>query len=604
MSTDVWVILIYLVFLVIIGWVFKKFNSNTSDYFRGGGNMLWWLVGSTAFMTQFSAWTFTGAASQAYVSGFAIVFLFMANAAGYFLNYVYFAPRFRQLRVVTAAEALKMRFGKPSEQTFIWFSMFDGLVSAATWLSALAIISSAVFNVPLETVILLTGIAVVAMSVTGGAWAVVASDYVQMLIIMSVTFVCFIVAWGNTESIGHIVSSYDGEFLTGSGYGYAWLFGFWVFMLVIKQIFMMNNTLNGYRYMCAKNSKNARYGALFTLCLALIGPIVWFFPSWFMHAYSPDFAQNFTALGSSANEAVFVAFVSEYMPAGMLGLLMAAMFAASMSSMDSGLNRNAGFFVRNFYLTVIKPHATEREMMRVSRIVTLCFGALIIGISLFINSLKSMSLFEILLTASALITFPITIPAMLGMIIRKTPDWSGWGTLVVGCMVSYSVGAWLSPEFVNNVMGMDITAREWSDFRVAFAIGAHTVITGGFFLLSTLFYKPEAQPNERASERQEMWQRWETPVESVEEDSAADAIDYGQKIILGRLILIGSVMVMGLSLLPNSLNGRLIMLLCGALLMIPAVLMLISARGSKRAMQRTMKRTMQETQGEPQAVYK
>ena len=584
MSVDVWVILIYLVFLVVIGWVFKKFNANTSDYFRGGGNMLWWLVGSTAFMTQFSAWTFTGAASQAYMSGFAIVFLFMANAAGYFLNYVYFAPRFRQLRVVTAAEALRMRYGKPSEQTFIWFSMFDGLVSAATWLSALAIITSAVFNVPLETVILLTGIAVVAMSVTGGAWAVVASDYVQMLIIMSVTFVCFIVAWGNTESIGHIVSSYDGEFLTGSGYGYAWLFGFWVFMLIIKQIFMMNNTLNGYRYMCAKNSKNARYGALFTLCLALVGPIIWFFPAWFMHAYSPDFAQNFSALGASANEAVFVGFVSEYMPAGMLGLLMAAMFAASMSSMDSGLNRNAGFFVRNFYLTIIKPHATEREMLLVSRFVTLGFGVLIIGISLFINSLKSMSLFEILLTASALITFPITIPAMLGMIIRKTPDWSGWGTLAVGCMVSYAVGAWLSPELVNSVLGIEISPREWSDFRVAFAIGAHAVITGGFFILSTLFYKPEAQSTERAAERHEMWQRWETPVGSEEADDAADAIDYGQKIILGRLILIGSIMVMGLSLLPNSTNDRLIMLLCGALLMIPAVLMLFAARSSKRAM--------------------
>lgn len=591
MSVDVWVILIYLVFLVVIGWVFKNFNANTSDYFRGGGNMLWWLVGSTAFMTQFSAWTFTGAASQAYMSGFAIIFLFMANAAGYFLNYVYFAPRFRQLRVVTAAEALKMRYGKPSEQTFIWFSMFDGLVSAATWLSALAIITSAVFNVPLETVILLTGIAVVAMSVTGGAWAVVASDYVQMLIIMSVTFVCFIVAWGNTESIGHVVSSYDGEFLTGSGYGYAWLFGFWVFMLIIKQIFMMNNTLNGYRYICAKNSKNARYGALFTLCLALIGPIIWFFPAWFMHAYSPDFTDNFAMLGAKANEAVFVGFVSEYMPAGMLGLLMAAMFAASMSSMDSGLNRNAGFFVRNFYLPVIKPHATEKEMMRVSRFVTLSFGVIIIGISLFINSLKSMSLFDILLTASALITFPITIPAMLGMIIRKTPDWSGWGTLVVGCMVSYVIGAWLSPEFVNNVMGMDITDREWSDFRVSFAIGAHVVITGGFFMLSTLFYKPEAQSAERAAERVEMWQRWETPVESTEEDPASDTIDYAQKIVLGRLILIGSIMVMGLSLLPNSMDGRLIMLLCGGILLVPAILMLISARASKRTMHKAELKT-------------
>ena len=49
----------YFLFLMAIGWMFRKFTTTTSDYFRGGGNMLWWMVGATAFMTQFSAWTFT-----------------------------------------------------------------------------------------------------------------------------------------------------------------------------------------------------------------------------------------------------------------------------------------------------------------------------------------------------------------------------------------------------------------------------------------------------------------------------------------------------------------------------------------------------------------
>ena len=42
---------IYFVFLIVIGWIFRTFSSNTSDYFKGGGKMLWWMVGSTAFMT-------------------------------------------------------------------------------------------------------------------------------------------------------------------------------------------------------------------------------------------------------------------------------------------------------------------------------------------------------------------------------------------------------------------------------------------------------------------------------------------------------------------------------------------------------------------------
>lgn len=581
MDLDILVLLVYFMFLVTIGVVFKRFNSNTSDYFRGGGNMLWWLVGSTAFMTQFSAWTFTGAASKAYNDGFAIVFLFLANAAGYLLNYLYFAPRFRQLRVVTAAESLRMRFGKPSEQTFIWLSMLDGLISAATWLNALAIIAGVVFDVPLHTVIIVTGIVVVVMSVTGGAWAVVASDYVQMMIILAVTVVCSVVAWHKSDGLISIVDSYNGNFLMGDGYEYAWLFGFWVFMLIIKQIFMMNNTLNGYRYMCAKNSKNARYGALLTLCLSLIGPVIWFLPAWFMHANAPDFHTSFEVLGASASEAVFVGFVSEYMPAGMLGLLMAAMFAATMSSMDSGLNRNAGFFVRNFYLSVIKPDASEEEMLKVSRFATLTFGAIILALGLFINSLKHMTLFDILLTASALVTFPITIPALLGLVIRKTPDWSGWGTLVVGMLVSWVIGVAATPQLVNDVLGISVTEQEWSDLRVALAILAHALITGGFFLLSSLFYREPT--GERKEVRDEMWRRWETPVAS-DEDETFNAVDYRQKVILGRLILLGAVLVMSMSVLPNSFGDRLAMLMCGVCLLVPAVLMLLSASRSRKRM--------------------
>ena len=63
------VIVFYFVFMVAIGFVFRHFSKNDSDYFRGGASMLWWMVGATAFMTQFSAWTFTGAASKAYADG-------------------------------------------------------------------------------------------------------------------------------------------------------------------------------------------------------------------------------------------------------------------------------------------------------------------------------------------------------------------------------------------------------------------------------------------------------------------------------------------------------------------------------------------------------
>ncbi|MFA0322761.1 transporter, partial [Vibrio sp. 10N.222.55.A3] len=138
-----------------------------------------WMVGATAFMTQFSAWTFTGAAGKAYNDGFAVAVIFVANAFGYFMNFAYFAPKFRQLRVVTVIEAIRMRFGATNEQVFTWSSMPNSVVSAGVWLNALAIIASGIFGFDMTATIWITGLVVLAMSVTGGSWAVIASDFMQ-----------------------------------------------------------------------------------------------------------------------------------------------------------------------------------------------------------------------------------------------------------------------------------------------------------------------------------------------------------------------------------------------------------------------------------------
>ena len=118
---DILVVVVYFTFLITIGWLFRSYTSSTSDYFRGGGKMLWWMVGATAFMTQFSAWTFTGAAGKAFKDGWSVVVIFLANTLGYFCNYLFFAEKARQMRVVTPIEGIRMRYGKLNEQIFTCF---------------------------------------------------------------------------------------------------------------------------------------------------------------------------------------------------------------------------------------------------------------------------------------------------------------------------------------------------------------------------------------------------------------------------------------------------------------------------------------------------
>ncbi|PSW20503.1 transporter [Photobacterium sanctipauli] len=576
MTIDTFVVLAYFLFLIAIGWMFRKFTTSTSDYFRGGGKMLWWMVGATAFMTQFSAWTFTGAAGKAFTDGFAIVILFLANAFGYFLNYLYFAPKFRQLRVVTAVEAIRMRFGKTTEQYFTWAGMPDSLISAGVWLNGLAIFVAAVFNIPMETTIVFTGVVLMLMAVTGGSWAVIASDFMQMLVIMAVTITCAIAAYFHGGGIGNIVDNFQGDFLVGNNLNYISIFILWVVFIFIKQFGVMNNSINAYRYLAAKDSENARKAAGLACILMIIGPIIWFLPPWYVSAFMPDFAAQYSAMGDKAGDAAYLAFVQNVMPAGMVGLLMSAMFAATMSSMDSGLNRNAGIFVCNFYQPILRKNATQKELVLVSKATTIMMGFIIISIGLFINSLRHLSLFDIVLNIGALIGFPMLIPVLLGMWIRKTPDWAGWTTLIVGGIVSYIFGIALKPYHIEALFGLEqeLTRREWSDLVVGLSLAAHVVFTGGWFILTTLFYK--GLTPEREKEVDQLFENWNTPL--VAEGDEQQQLDTKQRSMLGKLISTAGFGILAMALIPNDPSGRALFILCGSIVLTVGILLVNASR--------------------------
>ncbi len=582
MNIDILVVGVYFILMIIIGLIFKSLaGRSTSDYFRGGGKMLWWMVGSTAFMTQFSAWTFTGAAGKAFTDGFPITVVFMANAFGFFLSWLFFSYRFRQMRVVTPIEGVRRRFGATNEQVFTWATMPTSIIYTGIWLNGLALFTSAVFKVDMQTTIIVTGLIVLFISVIGGAWAVVASDFVQMIVIMSVTAACAVVALIKVGGPVNLIEQFPADSIMGSNMNYPLLFISWFIFMFVKQLQNINNMQDSYRFLTAKDSVNARKAALLAFILMLIGPAIWFLPPWVAAVMYPDAASVHAAeLGKKAADAVFLVFVEKAMPVGMVGLLMAAVFAATMSSMDSGLNRNSGIFVRNFYAPIIDKNADDKKLMRVSQLVTLIFGILIIMVALFINSLRNLSLFDAMMYVSTLLQMPILVPLFFGIFIKKTPDWAAWATLVVGMVVSYLVSFVITADVVNGWLGLDVpfTGREASDLKVLLGIAGHLFITGGFFCLTTLFYKePEGK---RGEELRDFWKDVDTPVIAEE---GQDAVDRQQRNMLGKLILVFGALVTMMLLIPNPLWGRITFVACGLFVMLIGSLILNSAKEKVKA---------------------
>jgi len=558
-SYDYLVIAFYFVFLAIIGVICRKFIANTSDYFRGGGKMLWWMAGCTAFVAQFSAWTFTGAASKAYEDGPVILVLYFANALGFFINFLFFAPRFRQMRVVTSLQAVRARFGKANEQFFTWVQLPIGVLYAGIWLSGLSVFISAAFGMNLYTTIIVTGAVVLIMAVVGGSWAVATGDFIQTLVLMPITLVAAFLAIAQVGGWSSFLEKLPRHHLNWSEGARLEILWLWIFAILLKQFISTNNMLEASRYLNAKDGAQARKAALLAAILFVIGPIFWFIPPMVARIVHPDLATMFPKL-ENPSEAAFVVAGVDNMPAGMLGLLISGIFGATMSHMDIGLNKNAGFFVKNFYQVLVRPLAPEAELLLVSKVVTFLFGILVILAALSFSTWK-IGLFNLMLQFGALIAVPSSIPLIWGTLIKRAPFWAGWTTVMVGFVTSLVAKYVLTPGWLEKLMGWNsspLSRREADDWVLVLGVLLNVVVCSTWFLGSCLFarYRP-AQEREQV---EKFFNQMRTRVDfHLEEGGANDAQQYRT---LGKMSLIYGAFISLLLLIPNPAPGRLGMFAC------------------------------------------
>jgi Na+/proline symporter len=558
----------YFLLVVGISFAFRQMASkSTSDYFRGGGRMLWWMVGSTAFMMQFSAWTFTGAAGKAFTDGFAVSLVFFANTFAYFCGWAYFAHRFRQMRVDTPTEAIKRRFGQQNELFFSWALIVFSLINAGIWLNALGVFSSAVFEADISLTIVVTGITVLFVSVLSGAWGVVASDFVQTLVVAVVSVACAVVALVEVGGPVELVNNFPSGFIMGPNMNYGLLLvGTFVFFLT-KQLITIMNLHDSFRFLNAKDSINARKASLLAMTLMGVGSVIWFIPPWASAILYPDAASAYPELGNKASDAIYLVFTRNTMPAGTVGLLLAGLFAASMSSMDSALNKNSGIIIRSVYQPFLAKRgrqADEKKLLRLSMLLSFISGVLVIFMALFFKSLKDLSLFDLMMSVSAMIQVPLLIPLIVGLFIKKTPQWAPWVTVLLGLSVSWFMKDVLTPQVFASWIGIEeLTRRESADMNLMLTLAAHIFITAGFFSLTSLFYNEEK--DNYKSDREDFFSDLETPVIADDTQSEYDRL---QRHKLGTIVMIMGAGIVLMTLIPNPLWGRLMFVCCALALLI------------------------------------
>ena len=554
----------YFSMVIGIGLVFRKMARNsTSDFFRGGGRMLWWMVGSAAFMAQFSAWTFTGAAGKAFSDGLAVSLVFFGNVFAYFCAWAYLAHRYRQMRVDTPSEGIKRRFGKQNELFYSWAIIIYSVFSAGIWLNALAVFVSAFFEADITVTIVFTGLAVLFISVISGAWGVVASDFVQTLIVAVVSVACAVVALVEVGGPVKLVTEFPSGFVMGPNMNYGLILFCSLLFFLPKQLATAINMNESYRFLTAKDTINARKAALLAMVLMAFGSIIFFIPPWATAILYPDAADTYADLGSKATDAAYLIFTRNVMPVGTVGLLVAGLFAATMSCMDSALNKTAGIFVRSVYQPLMAARhkvIDDTRQLWVGKTVSLVSGILTIGAAQFFVTLQEMSLFQLMMAFSTMIQMPLFLPLILGMVVKRTPAWAPWATVAVGMVVSWTMANVFTADAFAAWIGIEeLTRREASELQVILTIAGHLFITAPFFCATSLFYREERDPH--AEETKKFFADLQTPVVSEEGQSA---IDRQQRSKLGTMVLIMGGGMLLMTLIPNPAWGRLLFAACAA----------------------------------------
>jgi Na+/proline symporter len=275
----------------------------------------------------------------------------------------------------------------------------------------------------------------------------------------------------------------------------------------------------------------------------------------------PDLAEMFPHL-EHPSEGAFIAIGQATMPAGMIGLLISGIFAATMSSMDAGLNKNAGFFVKNFFVPILRSTASEKEQLFVSKLVTLLMGLLVILAALTFSSWKDLQLFDLMLQFGGFIALPVSVPLIWATIIRRAPAWAGWSTVLVGFVSSLVAKYVLTPDWFVRVMGWSTgpTPREASDWGTLSGVLLNTVVCTAWFLASCWFHRTRSEAEKTRVAN--FFKQMATPVDFEREVGSGN--DAQQCRVLGLMCLVYGAFMLLMVLVPNSPGGRFGMFCCAA----------------------------------------
>ncbi len=441
---DAAAVAIYLVAMLVLGFVSARRSATAENYFVGHRDFPGWLIGLSMLGSIISSTTFLALPAAAYVLDWRQLTVNLMVPFVAVLAVVVFIPFFRRGQLTSAFEYLGLRFGPLARLYGTTSFIFLQLIRLAQVLFLMSLPMQFITGLPLETVIVGAGIFVGLYTIAGGMETVVWADAMQAVIKIGGGVLCLCcVLWKLPGGLGQVleVGSAANKFSLGSFEWDVHQRTFWT--VAILGVLNWLNIYSGeqtivQRYVSARTTREARKATILFSTVAVPVWTMFFFIGTSLFVFFKVYPDP--AIARLQPDQMLPYFVFTHVPVGLAGVVIAAVLAAAMSALDSGVNSIATVTVVDLLKPYLAKGRSDRFYLMAARVATVAAITVAVAGALFFSRLEKESMNDVSLIVFSVLGGAITGIYMLGFFTRRVDGFAVNIALVVAVLLNIYLG--------------------------------------------------------------------------------------------------------------------------------------------------------------------
>lgn len=495
---DLSIVVAYILGVLILGFYVGKKHEGAEDYFLAGRSLTWPLIGFSLFASNISSNTLIGLTGSGYADGAGFsVFSYEWMAIVVLIIFaVFFLPFYLRNRIFTIPEYLERRYDyKARAYASVVAIILNIFVDIAATLYAGGIVIQMIFP-SLDLWMVIVGLAVIAgiYTISGGLSAVVITDAVQAIILIIGSVIITWFAWDMSGGLAEVMKTTDPSHFDiikpATDEELPWP-GLITGVFLLGFYFWGTNQYITQRALASKTTQEGQWGAMFAGFLKLLILFIMIMPGAFARVLFPEITEA---------DYVYPTMMFELLPIGILGLVLAGLIAAMMSSIDSGLNSVSTLITMDFYQK-LHPNKTTGELMGIGRWIT--FTVMLIAVLWAPQIQHFEKLWDYLQFVLSWFSPPIIALFVVGLFWKRANQTGALWCIIVGALMTGFVIAFNANEQMIDFLYM--TGIHFSICVIAHVIGSLLTEAPDPEVVENTVWKPSGFHKETEELKQLAW---------------------------------------------------------------------------------------------------